>query len=92
MAVYVVLATAPSAQLDTAIRDQFPGDNMYPLGPQQWLISTVDPRLTSTISDALGITNGGVGTTAVVFQIASPGWGWHAQALWDWLKIKGVNA
>lgn len=91
MTVYAVVASAPSPTLSAAIEAQYPGDNKFVLGPELWLISSAAPKLTQTISQELGVTSGGVGVSAVIFQVSGPAWGWHNKSLWDWLRVTGVN-
>jgi hypothetical protein len=83
MIVFAVSALAPNAALDAALPAKFPG-NCLQASPTLWLVASGGTA--QEVSDKIGITEGGLGST-IVFSTA----GYYGRApsnIWEWIKAK----
>ena len=84
MAIFVALASQPNATLGQKVATAFPGEH-YAVNDQQWLIWADKPVV--EVGADLDVSTGNQGHVAI-FRIASPYWGWHDKALWEWISLK----
>jgi hypothetical protein len=80
--IFAIIAPAPSAALQSAIKRDFPNKNME-FAPGQFVVSA--SGLTAhQVSEKLGLD--GAAGQFVVFSVASH-FGYHRKDLWEWLSV-----
>jgi len=85
MALFAILAPSDAPGLVQALEARFK-DNYFRVGPGQWIIS--GSGTASDISKIIGITDGNVGSPAMVLLIG----GYFGRAptnIWEWMASKG---
>jgi hypothetical protein len=88
MSVFTVFAVAPNATLAANITTHYPNGDHFQFTPTIWFVS--DAGVTAAqVCEKLGIGEGGI-VGAVVTRIDSY-FGNATNALWQWLRLKGVN-
>jgi hypothetical protein len=88
MAIFVVLAEKPNAELAKKIASEFPAD-FYTITDTQWLIYA--DTIPQTVAEQLGIRTGKFGRV-IVIKASTSASGWHSKTVWEWLNQKAKSA
>ena len=85
MALYAIIALSEPEKLKQAVITQY-GANHYEFGRSTWFVA--DDGSSKQVSDRLGLTNGGIGSTGVVLLFTAYS-GWGPPGAWAWLQERG---
>ncbi len=88
MAIFVVLAEAPNAELANKIATEFPAD-FYTITDSQWLIAA--DSIPHNVAEKLDVRTGKFGRVLVI-QGSTSASGWHSKTVWEWLTQKATTA
>ncbi|MGH6870872.1 MAG: hypothetical protein ACREHE_05130 [Rhizomicrobium sp.] len=88
MSVYTVFTSAPNPTLIANIGAKYPNGESLQFTPTIWFVSDKDVTA-AQVCEKLGIGEGGI-VGAVVTRIDSY-FGNATNALWQWLRLKGVS-
>jgi hypothetical protein len=86
MAIFVVLAEKPNADLARKIGAEYPAD-FYTLSDSQWLISA--DTIAHNLAEKLDVRTGKFGSV-IVIKASSSASGWHNKTVWEWLTQKAT--
>ena len=85
MALFAILAPSDAPGLVQVLEARFK-DNYLKVGPGQWILS--GSGTASDISKLIGISDGQVGTSAIVLLIGGY-FGRASTDIWEWMASKG---
>jgi hypothetical protein len=83
MAIFVIFRVTQPAQLEAALKREFPNDH-YKVADREWLVSGMGSA--RAISDQLGISEG-TSSSAIVFKMTNY-FGRAPTEIWDWIQSK----
>lgn len=89
MALFVIMAPQPNADLDAAVTSRFEG-NSFRISDSSWIVSATGVT-SRQISERLSISSpDGAGPNSPAAVIAGSGgyWGSYPTGLWEWIKVK----
>ena len=84
MAVFAIMGISGLPVLGAKIAEMYPDDH-YDLTAGTWLVSDAGPA--RAIADKLTLTDGALGSTALVTPMGTY-YGWGPKGAWDWISTK----